>query len=287
MEKRFTELREQLPGGPDGDVAWIVCHARALPAKEGRVNMQVLHDALSAEGKERVKELGTTLGKFCRRYPAVFEVCDAGALLALRGGYAPPELPAPAPADAKADGEGGAPARKPPPRAGRSPARGGRSPARGAEISHTMTLHVGGGESGVVKVTRHRTPPRRAEGDDAAQPSASPGRRSPARQYRGTGQDFPESTAPMEAGWWRYRFTPANGQPLNCRCKPAIDADVLRAEEGADPACVLRPGDDFDVVRRVDGADKVKYLHLGDAKGWAFDRCPGVGAMCSQIVREK
>merc|ERR1712032_1726358 len=46
-------------------------------------------------------------------------------------------------------------------------------------------------------------------------------------------------------------------------------------------------GEQFLVSQEVRGADGVTFLRLSDGRGWAFDRKPGVGMMCTKAQQVK
>ncbi|CAK9035947.1 unnamed protein product [Durusdinium trenchii] len=62
-----------------------------------------------------------------------------------------------------------------------------------------------------------------------------------------------------------WSFMPSDGQPLNLRVAPHLDA--------AHTGHVLAPGDRFEVAEKS-FHDEVTYLRLRDGRGWAFDGKP-------------
>jgi len=62
--------------------------------------------------------------------------------------------------------------------------------------------------------------------------------------------------------------------PLALRATPDINGPRTNS--------MLMPGDEFAVSEEFQGAGGILYLKLSDGRGWAFDRKPGVGCMCSR-----
>jgi hypothetical protein len=68
--------------------------------------------------------------------------------------------------------------------------------------------------------------------------------------------------------------TPEYLAPLALRATPDVN--------GPRTSNMLMPGDEFAVSEEFQGAGGILYLKLSDGRGWAFDRKPGVGGMCSR-----
>lgn len=75
----------------------------------------------------------------------------------------------------------------------------------------------------------------------------------------------------------RWRYTPADGWPIDIRAAADINAARMPNQ--------LQAGELVDIAEeRIGGADGVVYLRLSDGRGWLFDQKPGTGVLC---VREE
>lgn len=73
-----------------------------------------------------------------------------------------------------------------------------------------------------------------------------------------------------------WRYDSGDGHHVDLRQQPQIDGPRVRQR--------LNCGDIFCASEERRGTDGVVYLQLSDGRGWAFDRKPGVGVMCTRYV---
>lgn len=78
----------------------------------------------------------------------------------------------------------------------------------------------------------------------------------------------------------RWRYSPADGWPIDSRAVPAIDATRTNHR--------LEAGDHFWVAEERPSTDGsgVLFLRLADGRGWLFDQKPGVGVLCVRAAPE-
>mmetsp|Transcript_168118 Transcript_168118/g.539948 ORF Transcript_168118/g.539948 Transcript_168118/m.539948 type:complete len:851 (+) Transcript_168118:19-2571(+) len=72
----------------------------------------------------------------------------------------------------------------------------------------------------------------------------------------------------------RWLYEPPEVRKLELRQMPEVNAFRANA--------ALMPGDTFPVSEEKVGADGVLFLKLADGRGWAFDRLPGPGILCTR-----
>ncbi|CAE8615696.1 unnamed protein product, partial [Polarella glacialis] len=89
------------------------------------------------------------------------------------------------------------------------------------------------------------------------------------------GSDFDAAAATGEHQLTAWTFVPPDSnKPLDLRREARLDSE--RSGER------LKAGSIFHVSREVVGADGTLFLELDDGRGWAFDRVPGVGTLCTR-----
>mmetsp|Transcript_7041 Transcript_7041/g.13064 ORF Transcript_7041/g.13064 Transcript_7041/m.13064 type:complete len:545 (+) Transcript_7041:71-1705(+) len=85
----------------------------------------------------------------------------------------------------------------------------------------------------------------------------------------------------LKAQMWRYDA--GDRRHLDLRSQPDIDGPRTKTTKGKGPETRLNPGDIFRVSEEREGRDGVLFLRLADGRGWAFDKKPGLGAMCFRL----
>ncbi|CAE8654132.1 unnamed protein product, partial [Polarella glacialis] len=89
------------------------------------------------------------------------------------------------------------------------------------------------------------------------------------------GSDFDAVSAAGEHQLTAWTFVPPDSnKPLDLRREPRLDSE--RSGER------LKAGTIFHVSSEVVGDDGTLFLELDDGRGWAFDRVPGVGTLCTR-----
>ncbi|CAE8672712.1 unnamed protein product, partial [Polarella glacialis] len=89
------------------------------------------------------------------------------------------------------------------------------------------------------------------------------------------GSEFDADAAVGDHQLTAWTFVPPDSnKPLDLRREPRLDSE--RSGER------LKAGTIFHVSSEVAGADGTLFLELDDGRGWAFDRVPGVGTLCTR-----
>jgi len=83
----------------------------------------------------------------------------------------------------------------------------------------------------------------------------------------------PSSLARGQPIAWRYQGS--DGAAIGIRASPEL--------EGPWTGSTLVPGEVFHVSQEYLGQDGILYLRLADGRGWAFDRKPGEGTLCTRL----